>query len=722
MPDAPVMMFQRFGRSHHLRIETAEDLALLTKLDEAHWVATGAPIDCINCDATFLRLVDSDNNGRIMCSEVHEAIDWLLENLRDTSGVTERSMSLRLEAVDSDTGDGQRIRQSTGKMLSRLELPDAEEVTLSQVRQIKQQVESTPVSEAGVVLPRASRQEKIRQFLADVVAAVGGAEHPSGSPGVGAEQLEKFLSFAAAAVDWFDRGQMPSGAEKTEIMPLGDRTQAAYELLASLRGKIDQYFAQCEAVALDERFAQRMGWTEEELEDLDFDDASVIERVLQTAPLAKGRPDRALRLDEGVNPYYAGALERFRSKVMTPVLGEGGECLSAGQWQEIKRFLAAHQEWVQARPEPKMESLGIEKLRDYLDERYAKAVRKLIADSRRTAFDLDNIRLTEKLILYQAYMIDFANNFVSFPHLYDPSSRAMFEMGTLVMDGRRFNLAVRVSDRTRHMEMARTSNMCLLYVTVVPRSGGKEYEVAVPVTSGGKGNLCVHKRGVFYDADGRECDARVVGIIENPISLPEALVSPFKRLGALVTGKIESFTAQAEKKLDTQAAVTMDRVTTAPGAAEAAKPAAKGSGLASGGMLMGFGVAGAAIVSAVAYIAKTVSESPLSVVIGLLIAVLLVVLPTSLVAWLKLRRRDLSAILEGSGWAVNARMRLTRKQSRYFTNRPWYPAGTRGVSRIPWRGILVVAVLIAIVLGGGELARRHLPRGRKAATQPAAKK
>ncbi|MGB2819843.1 MAG: hypothetical protein WBF17_02590 [Phycisphaerae bacterium] len=722
MADALPMTFQRFGRSHHLRIETADDLALVRGLDEAHWVATGAPIDCINCDATFLRLVDSDNNGRIMCAEVLEAVGWLLENLRDTAGVTARSMSLRLAAIDTDTGEGQRVLQSAGKMLARLGLADAGEVTLSQVRQIKQQVASTPVSEAGVVLPEASQEEKVRQFLADVIAAVGGAEHPSGSPGVGTEQLEKFLSFAAAAVDWFDRGQMPPGAERTDIMPLGDRTPAAYELLSSLRGKIDQYFAQCEAVALDERFAQRMGWTEEELKGLDFDDPGVIEKVLQGAPLAKGRPDRALRLDEGVNPFYAGALERLRQEVMAPAIGEGGQCLSARQWHEIKGFFAAHREWVRARPEPKMESLGIEKLRGYLDERYAQAVRELIADSRRTAFDLDNIRLTEKLILYQAYMIDFANNFVSFPHLYDPASRAMFEMGTLVMDGRRFNLAVRVSERNQHTQIAGTSNMCLLYVAIAPRDGGKEYEVAVPVTSGGKGNLCMHKRGIFHDTDGRECDARVVGIIENPISLREALVAPFKRLGSLVTGKIESLTTQAEKKLDSQAAVTMDQVTAGPEAAAAARPAAKASGLSGGGMLMGFGVAGAAIISALAYIAKTVSQSPLSVVIGLLIGVLLVVVPTSLVAWLKLRRRDLSAILEGSGWAVNARMRLTRRQSRYFTNRPRYPAGAKGVSRVPWRGIVIIAVLIAIVLGAGELARRHLARPKEAATQPAAKK
>ena len=713
MAEPAAETFQRFGSSYHLRIESADDLALVVGLNEAHWVATGAPLGSLKCDATFLRLMDTDANGRILCAEVIDAVGWLLENLRDTTGVTERSMSLRLAAIDTDTGDGQRIRQSAGKMLARLESADAEEITLSQVRRIKAAVESTPVSEAGVVLPEASREEKVQQFLADVIAAVGGSEHPSGSPGVGAEPLERFLTFAEAAVDWFDRGQMPPGAEKTEIMPLGGETRGAYEVLAALRGKIDQYFAQCEAVALDERFAQRMGWTEEELRDLDFDDPTVIEKVLRTAPLARSRPDRTLPLEEGVNPYYVGALGRFRREVMAAVLGESGACLSAAQWQEIKDFFAAHRQWVQARPEPKMESLGIEKLRGYLAPRYAGAARELIADSRRTAFDLDNIRLVEKLLLYQAHMLDFANNFVSFPHLYDPARRALFEMGTLVMDGRRFKLAVRVADRKQHMQVARTSNMCLLYVEVTPRDGGKKYEVAVPVTAGGIGNLCLHKRGIFCDTDGSQCDARVVAIIENPISLAEALASPFKRLGKLVTGKIESFTTQAEKKLDKQAGAAMDRVTAGPVAAKPAKARAKGPGLSGGGMLVGFGVAGAAVGSALAYIAKTIAERPLAIVVGLLIAVLVVLVPTSIVAWLKLRKRDLSAILEGSGWAVNARMRLTRQQSRFFTNRPRYSPGARGVSRGGWRGILQAGV---------EMLRRCLPGGQHPTAPPDSEK
>ncbi|MCD6304315.1 MAG: hypothetical protein J7M21_05065, partial [Planctomycetes bacterium] len=98
----------------------------------------------------------------------------------------------------------------------------------------------------------------------------------------------------------------------------------------------------------------------------------------------------------------------------------------------------------------------------------------------------------------------------------------------------------------------------------------------------------------------------------------------------------------------------------------------------------GIGVAGAAVASALAYIAKTVSQHPWSILIALGTAVLLVAVPTAVAAWLKLRRRDLSAVLEGSGWGINARMRLTGRQGRTFTHRPSYPPGARGRGRWQW--------------------------------------
>ena len=701
------MVFNRYGRSCHLRIETADDLERGERLDEAHWAAINAPLASINCDRTFLELVDADNNSRIICWEMKTAIRWLFDLLRDTSGVTGRSETLRLAAVNTDLDEGRRIHSAARKVLARLGTGDAEEISLDQVRRIKGQAESTAVSEAGVVLPEADDDDQVRRFIADAIAATGGTEHPGGDKGINRDQLDAFLAAAAEWLQWHRRGQIPDGAVKTDIMLLGGDTTAAWAALEAVRAKLDQYFAQCEALALDERFVQRMGWTDEELAGLDFDDPEVIEKVLAQAPLAPARADRTLRFDDQINPRYAAAAESFRREVAAPVLEGDAQTLTAAQWRQIKLAFAPHRDWVAAEPGAAIGRLGPEKLETYLDERFAEAVGALIAHSAETAFDLNNIRLVEKLILYQARLMDLANNFVSFPHLYDADRRAMFEMGSLVMDNRRFNLAVRVENRPEHAKIAKTSNMYVLYAEITPGPGaGEKYEVAVPVTAGSKGNLCVGKRGLFRDIGGRECDARVVQIIENPISVREALASPFVRLGGLLTGKIESLTAQAEKKLDVSATAAVG-----PVAAKPAAPAApQAGGMGSGGMLMGIGIATAALGSALAYITKTLADTSwLAIVIGVAAAVFVVMLPTSIVAFLKLRRRDLSAILEGSGWGINARMRLTRRLCRLFTQRPRYPEGSTGHRPVSSRIVpvlILAAIIAAIVVATAYLVSR----------------
>ena len=711
--------FRRYGRSYHLKIETAEDLEHVAELDEAHWVATNAPISTINCDGTFLKLLDTDANGRIMCYEVRAGIRWLLGVLRDRTGITGRSRTLRLDALDTTGQESARINVAARKILRNLDRRDATEITLDQVRQIKANVESTPVSEAGVVLPEAGKDDEIKQFIADVISAVGGILHPGGAQGLAEAQLEQFLKEAAAYLEWHEQGQILSGESKTDIMPFGPETAPAYAALTSMRGKIDQYFAQCEAAAFDEGLVQRMGWTEDELKGLDFDDPAVIEEVLRKAPLTRARPSRELSFDDQINPYYAQRLDDFRRLAADPVLGEGASSLTVAQWQQIKAAFAAHKAWAESDPQTNVGKLGLEKLRAYLDDRFAAAVRALAAESAETAFVLDNVRLTEKVILYQAQMIDFVNNFVSFPHLYDAVSRATFEMGTLVMDGRRFSFAVRVENRAKHAAVAKSSNIYVLYAEVAP-AGGPKYEVAVPATSGGKGNLCVGKRGVFSDIHGKESDAVIVQIIENPIALREALVSPFIRLGRLVTGKIESITSSAEEKFDSGAAAALDRVTTAPPPQPAQRQGFASSG---GAQLMGMGLALAAVGSAVAYVTKTlgetIKENPWHIVAALVGAVLLVMVPTCIVAYLKLRKRDLSAILEGAGWGINARMRLTYTQGRFFTRRPRYPKGARGVHYFLWRCVIVTALLVAICAGGAYLLRNYLKGGEQQAAETA---
>jgi hypothetical protein len=122
-----------------------------------------------------------------------------------------------------------------------------------------------------------------------------------------------------------------------------------------------------------------------------------------------------------------------------------------------------------------------------------------------------------------------------------------------------------------------------------------------------------------------------------------------------------------------------------------------------GGLMAGGGIAIAALGSSFAFITKTFSGLHLStILIGLGAAVGAVILPTTIIAFFRLRRRDLSAILEGSGWAINLRMRLSYRQSRYFTERPAYPRGACGlIGRWVWRiiGILIIVILIGGIVG-----------------------
>ena len=101
------------------------------------------------------------------------------------------------------------------------------------------------------------------------------------------------------------------------------------------------------------------------------------------------------------------------------------------------------------------------------------------------------------------------------------------------------------------------------------------------------------------------------------------------------------------------------------------KPAdssANGAALASSVAALGIGIGmvGAAFAGVVGLVAglpwwKTA--------IGVLLVILAVSLPSVILAWFKLRRRDLGAVLNACGWAVNRPLRFSQKLAKQFTRR-----------------------------------------------------
>ncbi|MDE0839975.1 MAG: hypothetical protein OSB41_13110, partial [Kiritimatiellae bacterium] len=373
----------------------------------------------------------------------------------------------------------------------------------------------------------------------------------------------------------------------------------------------------------------------------------------------------------------------LRDTVIAPVLGDSPSTLSLDQWKRIRRALKCFADYLEQKQGADVESLPVETLRRYADGQDAAALEALIDADEKVSEIVNGAQCLEKAILYQKYLLRLLNNFVSFTELYTADQRALFESGSLLIDGRWFNLALRVDDAKTHSIMAKGSNIFIIYLEITRQSGKPEYTIAVPATAGTKGNLVVGKRGVFFDLAGREFDARILQIIENPISLTEALCLPFHRLWAFILGKIEALSSSSEKELQKATDAMLKERTT---------PVAQAPAGANSAMLMGLSVSVAALGSAFAFISSSLAGMTktqlMSSVLG---AAALVIVPVSLVAIFKLRRQDLSALLEGCGWGVNARMRFTFSLRRQFTCRKPYPSDATGAPRS--------RVLIYILIG-----------------------
>lgn len=689
--------FKRFGSSYHLKIRNAADLYCVLEIDESHWVATSAPVSSLNFDSTFISHLDPDKSGRIICTEVQGAIRWILDVLKDHSGITAGSDSLAVNAISTRHDAGKQVHRAAVRLLRQLNLPDDDAITLSQVRAIKVEIEAQPVSEAGVMLPAATDDTDLRQFIEHVVAVMGGVDHPGGHKGVNEHQLEAFLDQAEAYLEWHDKGVLVGGDTRSEVQPLGNQTSEAYCVFSRLQYKVDQYFSQCHALRFDPRTEQHFMPSVEKLDSLDLGDPAEITAMMEAAPLAEPRTDCLLPACATFNPCYAMDIEPLFLNVVEPILGFRSDPLSEHEWHTVKHTLEVHGRWMDTKPQGKISSVAVDQLRRYVKEGFAQAIRERMAASRETAVEMEHIRLAEKALLFQANLLVLLNNFVSFPLLYDPNSRAMFEMGTLIMDGRKFTFAVKVHDRNRHSELVRTSLIYVLYVKIFTGSEATQYEIAVPVTAGGKGNLCEGKRGVFVDIHGKQFDAQIVQIIENPISLREAILSPYQRFGKLLSGKIESITSSSEERFDEHAGRILERPQTVPATAQPSP-----AGLPAGSLLLGGGVALAALSSAAAYVtSKVIDIGPLKITATILIAALAVIIPTSIIAISKLRRRDLSAILEGSGWAINARMRLTFHQANVFSLQPMrldiLPSNKKKIGVLLLVAVVLVFVLIVLI-------------------------
>lgn len=684
------MRFKRYGKTYQLRIESAQDLEHVLDLDEALWVATSAPISAFRCDPKLVESINTDGSGRINTDEVRAAVRWMLDVLADRTLPGNTAEPLPLDAINGDSPEGKQLIDSAREVLAGAGDPDAASVSLEQVRGFLVRLREQPLNGDGIVVPAAADGE-VRQLIMDVLDCTGSAEDAGGDPGVDEARLDAFVTAARGLLEWREAG---SGDNADSLVPFGAATPGIYEHYAAVVEPVDAFFHACRVLKFDDQTAGHFKTAA--ISGADATDGNALDAWLQTRPLARVNAEGQLPLAaSAINPFYTTQMENLRTEVLPRILGDCPETLDEAGWDKVREALQPYADYMGAKQGASVEKLPPARLDAYRDGTLADAVRRLIAEDKRISKVRVGVQALERLLLYRAHLLRLANNFVNFAELYNVEDRALFEIGSAVVDGRWFNLAFKVEDVALHQGVAKGSNIFTLYLEIEGLDGAKPFTVAVPAMAGSKGNLQVGKRGVFFDITGRERNARVTQIIANPISVREALCAPFVRLWAFLLGKIESMSATSEQELQKQT----DSMLKAPPAGAAQDPAGKGQ-FGSAGMLMGLSVSVAAVGSAFAFITKTLASlNKGQIFLGILGAALVVMVPVSLIAVLKLRRQDLSALLEGCGWAINARMRPTRAQRRQFTRAPRFPAGAEGTpTRRLLYALLAIAGILALIL------------------------
>ena len=654
------MICRNYGGSYQLRIQNAEDMEKIQVLDEVHWAATSIPTDSLNCDKAFIAYVDTDRNGRIRPAELKAAWSWLIQVLADRHRLSEGSDVLRLQDIDTHYPEGQKLHAAAELILTNLNISGTSEISLAQVRDVQNIMASAANNGDGIIPPEATSNADLAQFITSIMDTVGSRMDACGKPGISEEELKKFFHEAETYLAWKAEGEIPKGHECTEILPWGIETGKAYDLVRNLEGKMDQFFAQCALVKFDERAAAQMQLREKELGEIDFTDTAGMMDRLKDSPLASPNSAGLLNFEEAINPLYVDSLLELKEKVLSRALGDSLERLNENEWREVKNIFCSYRAWLENKQGSEVENLGQDRLRSYLGGSYREQVSELIEKDLAVANELNQIQNLEKLILYQRWLMVLANNFVSFADLYNPNARALFEMGTLVIDERQITFTMGVRDRQAHKKISQRSSLYLLYVEVTGRQDKDiKFEIVAPVTSGSSEGLCVGKRGIFFTVDGREWDAEVVDIVVNPISVWESVKAPFQKIGDFVREQIEKMTKSSEEKT-----VSMASSASASGTAR--------------DLMLGGGLAIAALGSSFAYITKALSEvKPVQVLMALLGLAMVVLLPSIFAGFVKIRKRNMGGLLEASGWAVNVHMRLNMKMGRLFTHTPHLPKDAR---------------------------------------------
>ena len=657
------LVCEKIGGSPQFTVPAPELMNMVVELDPALWAATSAPCENLSTNSRFLLYLDPNNSGSIRIDEVTGAIKFLFASFKSEKELNRCIESLDLSEINSEGEAGEDFLKFIKKTFGLKD--DNAELALAEVSDKINAVSSGPLKGDGKLRAPAVEDPVVLAFFNDVLTV-------SGQDSLTIETLDKFIADAQDFLHWEENTAKPE-------LKVQDPT-LAYSVYSALKTKLDEFFNYCQLVAIDPANLSRFQLNSENMPPLEIKNQQVVSEYLDSMPLALPNDKMELRLTRDTNPRFQAQLKDFGTAFKI-------SSLALDKWQEIKKELGPYDEYCARIYGDPVGKLGRAKLENYLNGSEIKTLRNILAKDAKLSDTLEQLKKIEKMILFRRYLPEFLDNFVNFKDLYAQGKNSIIQAGSLILDGRHFDLTIFVRSHAEHKKYALKSNLCMIYVELENKDKGVPKHFAVAsVTAGSADNLYIGKKGVFLDNQGVYWDAVITDFVNGPVSFWQTMFLPFRKAGENISqrmAKLSSFNAIEQN--------------VAKGVKAAETNNSKGHSLLSAGsiaVLCG-SVGVAALGSGAAYIIKTLQNVFwLKILLFMVGIIALVMAPAVISALLKLRRRNLALFLEASGWAVNQHMRLKSRIAKTFTYRP----ESGKCSSNAWLCYILIALIIISAL------------------------
>lgn len=711
--------FVNVGGSARVRINSGEDIAHLAELDPKMWTVLSCPTTGLEIDDKSLKYMDCDGDGKLRINDVISVSQWIMSMLKDKDLILKGSNSIDINDINTDDANGKKLFSSAKQILENLG-KEGTVISLSDTADITAIFAKTRFNGDGVITEASTDDADLKATITAAVTTTAGVADRSGAQGVNAELIESFYKNLNDYVAWCDA--------KVEA-PFGDNTDAVINAYNALDAKVKDFFMRSKLAAFSPNSMASLDIQTSRIDAISAENLSTKNDEIAAYPLTHITGKSEIDINAAINPVWDNNFNTIKSLA----LDASKTVITEKDWAEIGGKFAAYQAWRNAKAGAAVEGLGIDAIKNFIAQDKKAELLDLVAQDAALKEESDNIEMVDKFLYIFRDFYKLLKNFVTFNDFYnkDNDVKAIFQCGTLIIDQRACKFCMRVNDTAKHSASAAPSGMYLVYCDCTTKSKPAKLQIVAAMTVGDIGALTVGKNGIFYDNDGLEWDAVITKIIDNPINISQSFWSPYRRMATAIENLINKSAADKDAKMMANATANINAAPAKTADPKATAVAAPPFDIAKfAGIFAAIGMAVGMIGTALASIFKGLFALKWWQLIILFVGIILVISgPAMVMAWMKLRRRNIAPLLNANGWAINSNAKISIPFGETLTEIAKYPKmklndpyAKKGMK--PWQSwflSIFTAILIVVVLwlfnvlsGVSPKLKSPLPRYNKA--------